>query len=289
MHRLLKKLRRETTRRLSKSCLKTTVIEYKGLKFRVPLVYGIGAGHHLISNDFMYNSLKTFIKNRKGAVIDVGANIGLYLITLRALDSKREYYGFEPNPMCNFIAIEMIRLNHFESTRIFPFAFSDKKELRTLYASRRGDKMGSLHACYRDNTRPKDYSFDLITFLGDELFELLNIESICAIKIDVEGSEVKVLRGIKQTITKYRPYLYCEIWPLPIFEDPTYSVIYDNRVEFLELLDNLDYRVLVVLPDDSLIEINSAEELTKTQSVDCISVHKLDFEQLKLDFSTGNL
>ena len=208
MQRLSNKLSREIVRALSKLCLKTTKIDFRGFKFRVPLFHGAGAEYHLISNDFMHFSLKAFIKARPGAIIDIGANIGLYLITLKSLNPEIEYYAFEPNPMCNFYMMELVRLNHFKKVHIFPFALSNKMERAILYAARMGDKMGSLLSHHRDDKRKKDYSFELVTFPGDQFIDWLNIESICAIKIDVEGSEVKVLQGMKQTITKYKPFFF---------------------------------------------------------------------------------
>jgi len=57
--------------------------------------------------------------------------------------------------------------------------------------------MGSLH----DYARPgeeKGNSFDLFTFPGDEFFDLIKLDSICAMKIDVEGFELEVLQGLKK-------------------------------------------------------------------------------------------
>jgi len=257
-----------------------------GLKFKVPLMYGVGAGYHLITEDWMSRCLNSFMKTREGVIIDIGANIGLYLLFLRALDSQREYYGFEPNPMCNFYVLEMIRLNQFRNARIFPFALSDKRELRTLYSARPGDKMGSLHPWARDDgKRSKVYSFDLFTFTGDEFFELIKIDDICAIKIDVEGSELEVLQGLKQTVEKYRPYLYCEIWNLPNPENSNYRMKFDRIAALFAFMDELNYCALGVMPDESLVDINSIEEFSESQSNDYIFAHKQHIEQIKEELS----
>jgi FkbM family methyltransferase len=286
MSQLFQKFRRETTRALSKHYLKSTTINFMGLKFRVPLMYGVGAGYHLLTEDWMSRCLNVFIKTREGVIIDIGTNIGLYLLILRALDSQREYYGFEPNPMCNFYTLEMIRLNQFRNARTFPFALSNKREMRTFYSARPGDKMGSLHPWARDDgKRSKVYSFDLFTFSGDEFFDLININDICAIKIDVEGAELEVLQGLKQTIKKYKPYLYCEIWSLPKPEDPNYRMKYDRIAALFTLMDELHYCALGVMPDESLVDINSIEEFSESQSNDYIFACKQYIKQLKKDLS----
>ena len=156
------------------------------------------------------------------------------MVKLKALDSDREYYGFEPNPLCNYYTQELIASNDFQNVRMFPFALSNTKELRRFYARRKADKMGSLH----DYARPgeiKNNSFDLFTFPGDEFFSLLEIENICAMKLDVEGFELEVLQGIKNTLVKYRPFVFCEIWHLPEKSDPTYDEKHRMRCFHLQV------------------------------------------------------
>lgn len=82
--------------------------------------------------------------------MDIGANIGLYMVKLKSLDLQREYYGFEPNPVCNFHTQELISSNDFQNVRPFPFALSNVRKLRRFNAKRKADKMGSLH----DYARP---------------------------------------------------------------------------------------------------------------------------------------
>ena len=40
----------------------------------------------------------------------------------------------------------------------------------------------------------------------------MNLENVSCIKIDVEGSEMKVLEGAKETIIKYKPTIFIELW-----------------------------------------------------------------------------
>ena len=103
------------------------------------------------------------------------------MVKLKSLDSQRDYYGFEPNPVCNFYTQELISANDFQNVRMSPFALSNVKELRRFYSKRKADKMGSLH----DYARPgeiKGNSFDLFTFPGNEFFDFLDIDKICAMK-----------------------------------------------------------------------------------------------------------
>ncbi len=56
--------------------------------------------------------------------------------------------------------------------------------------------------------KKKGNSFNLFSFLGDEFFDLLNLDGISAMKIDVEGFELEVLQGLKKTLLMYKPFVF---------------------------------------------------------------------------------
>jgi hypothetical protein len=45
----------------------------------------------------------------------------------------------------------------------------------------------------------------------DDLIEKLEVKQVDFVKIDVEGFESEVLDGMKRTIEKYKPIIFCEI------------------------------------------------------------------------------
>lgn len=49
-------------------------------------------------------------------------------------------------------------------------------------------------------------------WMCDKILDLRNILSVAVIKIDVEGYEWDVLQGSRQTIAKWKPELFIEIW-----------------------------------------------------------------------------
>lgn len=272
--RIIQKLRRELLKPLSKLGFNSAKVNYFGLDLKVPLINGVGSGYLVPGDKWMSNCLSTFINQKDGAVIDIGANIGLYMVVLKSINSDRNYYGFEPSPMCNYYTQELINLNNFQNVHMFPFALSNKKELRTLYAIRQAAKTSSLLE-YAQQGKEKNNSFDLFTFPGDEFFELLNIKQICAMKIDVEGSELEVLTGLKNTLTSHTPFLFCEIWHLPEKSDPTYDEKYRRSEAICDLLNDIDYTILgVTNANNKLVEIKSAKDFSNKQKPDYILVHK---------------
>ena len=273
---VLQKIRRELLKPISRLCVKSARVNYFGLNLKVPLLHGLGAGYLVPGDEWMSKCLSIFLANKKGAIIDIGANIGLYMVKLKSLDIQREYYGFEPNPVCNFYTQELIGANEFQNVRVFPFALSNSRELRRFYAKRKADKMGSLHDYARQGEIKKN-SFDLVTFPGDEFFDLLDIDNICAMKIDVEGFELEVLEGVKNTLVKYRPFVFCEIWHLPEISDPTYDEKFRRSDSICKLLKGIDYEIIGIEgKQNNLIEIKAVDDFESNQRSDYLLVHKSD-------------
>lgn len=278
--RVLNKIRRELFKPLSKLCLKSARVSYFGLNLKVPLIHGHGAGYLLPGDEWMSKCLSVFLKNKLGAVIDIGANIGLYMVKLKALDQNRDYYGFEPNPVCNFYTYELISANNFKNVRMFPFALSNQKELRTFYAKRKADKMGSLHE-YARYGQEKENSFDLFTFSGDEFIRLLEIDKICSMKIDVEGFELEVLTGLQETLKQFKPYIFCEIWHLPEKGHPTFDEKFKRSKSICQLLESLDYHIYgVTEKDNSIVRVQNVGDFSNEQRGDYILVHSTEADHL---------
>ena len=233
----------------------------------------------------MSKCLSIFLANKEGAVIDIGANIGLYMVKLKSLDFNRDYYGFEPNPVCNNYLHELVSANDFLNVHLFPFALSNVQELRRFYAKRKADKMGSLH----DYARPgeiKNNSFDLVTFPGDEFFDLLNLENLCVMKIDVEGFELEVLQGVQNTLVKYRPYVFCEIWHLPEESDSTYHEKKRRGAAICELMGKLDYDIIGFQnKNNKLVKISVVDDFDANQRGDYLLTHKSEREKIINSFS----
>jgi hypothetical protein len=55
--------------------------------------------------------------------------------------------------------------------------------------------------------------------LGDEVIQELGVTAISVLKIDVEGAELDVLRGLANTINRFSPFILCEI--LPVYDEAT--------------------------------------------------------------------
>lgn len=250
MNRTLRKLKRELISGLSKIYLKKVKTDYFGMPLTVPVVYGVKNGGYIVpAETWMGDCLKAFVSTRSGTVIDIGVNVGLYLVKLRHISRDIPYIGFEPNPSCLLYTQELIRLNKFENAKVIPIALAEHDEFTRFYASKIGDEKGSLikeHHAGRDMA----YSFDVLVMRGDDLINKLALDEIAAIKIDVEEAEIYVLRGLVETLKKYRPYVYSEILDV---NDNADQLVRKNEV--CDLFSNLDYRMFGLTRDGSELKL----------------------------------
>ena len=237
--KILKKLKREWTALLSKLHVRYINTNYLGLKLKVPLIYGMRNGGYIVPAEFwMSDCLESFIKTKKGCIIDVGVNVGLYLVKLKTLSGEVDYYGIDPNPACVFYTQELIRLNHFKKAKLFTTALSDNNNIADFYTNTHDDRMGSLlkkHHQYKP-----EFSFSTLVTTGDSLIDMLKIKQISAIKIDVEGAELMVLKGMQGAIKQYQPYLYVEI----LFTKSQQDI--DTAIDICEFIQKMNYSILGV-------------------------------------------
>ena len=275
-----KKIRRELLKSLSRVLRVGPVrTRIEGKVVKIPLVYGLGADHlSRTTRPWTYDIVERLVDSRPGHFIDIGANVGLYLIWLKSMDETRPYLGFEPNPACCFYLQELIRCNDFAESSVFPIALAATRRQRTFFARRIGDKMGSLLADHRIE-KEKPHSFAVLTQPGDPVFEDLNLTAICAMKIDVEGSELQVLRGLAGTLKRYRPTLICEVLnPKP--EQPSFTDRVESMDALLRLARELDYRVLSRGDDGRMHIADTSEDLRAHSSSDRILVPVTDLDHV---------
>jgi len=141
--------------------------------------------------------LKTFLKARSGCVVfDVGANIGNY--SRRVLDACPDavVYAFEPHPR-TYAALQ----NNVRESSFFPVnaAVGEKEGEASLfdYAARDGSSHASLFRDVIESIHNAESVEHKVRVIALEAFaKSRNIERIDLLKIDTEGNELGVLKGM---------------------------------------------------------------------------------------------
>lgn len=135
--------------------------------------------------------------------VDAGANIGYFTIMLSR--KAKRVIAFEPCADNRERLAYNLGLNDAKNVSVHPLALSDRSGQAKFAANRRGNLGGSMLDESGTDIVP-------VTTLDDFLAKN-PIDRLDFIKADIEGSEVRFLRGARQTIIKYRPTVLVEINP----------------------------------------------------------------------------
>jgi FkbM family methyltransferase len=135
--------------------------------------------------------------------IDVGANVGLHTIALAQRVGPRGcVFAFEPDP-ANFSLLQRnIARNHCTNVRAFQTALSDRTGEALLYQS--SNNRGALSLCSENVRTPAPLApVAVATRRGDELIPQA-VKRLRLVKIDVEGAEPLVVKGLRETLRRHR-------------------------------------------------------------------------------------
>ncbi len=145
-------------------------------------------------------------------VVDAGANIGLVAVPIARLLRGRGgvVHAFEVQRMMAYALCGTAALNDLENLLVHNEAL--------------GAGPGSLPMASPDYAIPQDFGqFSLLDqedSVADRI-EVVPIDSLALarldfLKIDVEGMEIEVLAGARQTIEAYLPWCWVEYWKVGI-------------------------------------------------------------------------
>ena len=137
--------------------------------------------------------------------VDIGANIGMITLHARSLiGSTGRIDCFEPNPECVERLRRHLQINNIENVTIHTCALSDKVGNSNLNLS--SEHSGTATLTEVDEVKR---TLPVTVCVGDDL--LMEGPRINVMKVDVEGYEMKVLKGLARTLEKFRPIIITEL------------------------------------------------------------------------------
>lgn len=148
----------------------------------------------------------------RSVVWDIGGNMGLFAFpaALRARDGH--VYVFEPDAELAANLLRSLRRprNRGLPMTVMPFALSDRDGIARFQISAYGRAMNRLEGVGRWHDRyfAAAETRDVATFRLDVVARFCRPPDI--VKIDVEGAEMMVLEGARETIAAHRPVMLIE-------------------------------------------------------------------------------
>jgi len=170
-------------------------------------------------------------------ILDIGSNIGRYSLKFSQLiGSEGTVIAIEPNNQINYIAGSIRQVHNFDNIVQINACVSDKCYIADFYE----DWSAPSGVIFSTATRSKIFEkFSRSKSISDDVNKVIikknkklciTIDSLNVkpnlIKIDVEGTEIEVLKGGFSTISEYKPLIIVE----------------DNQFDF-SFLTKLGYKI----------------------------------------------
>lgn len=140
--------------------------------------------------------------------IDIGANTGQTMLEYFSYKRNGSYYGFEPNPNAYFLLQELKKLNSLNA-HLMPWGCSDNNQPNTLYILSDLDSSATVDKQLRPDQQRTPLHVAEYTF--DSIAQDSALPANFIAKIDVEGAEINVLRGMFFSLKTHRPLILCEV------------------------------------------------------------------------------
>jgi FkbM family methyltransferase len=171
---------------------------------------------------FLWRGLKAYYRDQRcelralmqglqptDIAVDVGANKGSYLWALSRAVPQGRVVAFEPQPSLVEYLREAVASNGLKNVCIEPFGVSSQPGRMVLAIP--GNKIGSPGASFEPHIREQSDAgiVEVAVITLDEYFANEQ-QRIGAIKIDVEGHELAVLRGAREIIRRHAPAIVVE-------------------------------------------------------------------------------
>jgi len=173
-------------------------------------------------------------KMRPGTFIDVGANIGFYSLLIAAKGIP--VIAVEASPQVLPALERSISSNHALSSRIrLVRAAADSSEGEVTFWANIADHNFGLGSMISSHPESQPTPFRVPSVKIDDVVGPETPQPLL-FKVDVEGAEMRVLKGMPKTIRSFHPVFVIEVHPLELKAAGSMSM------EVLTLLWNYGYR-----------------------------------------------
>lgn len=187
-------------------------------------------------NDFFH--FMNLLSDGKGAILDIGSNLGVMSTHLARKFPQSTIHSFEPLPINYSVFQKLQRKFNLKNSVLHTCALGDEKgEVKMILPVHKNTVLQGLsHVKHESITEWNDGKEINVPIQRLDDFEWN--ETIQGIKIDIENFEYFALKGGIELIQKFKPIIYAELWEN------------ENRSNCFDLLKNLGYSIDVFFEND---------------------------------------
>ena len=180
--------------------------------------------------------------NENDVAIDFGANLGYHTITLSsAVGNHGKVYSLEPQRIifqqlnCN------IFINGLDNVYTYNLAVGET-ETEVFINS---PDFHKIYPMYTNIGNTSINTNNIGSLVRQISLDSLNLPKLDFIKMDVQGSELNILKGGKNTIEKHRPYMFMEV------EENQLNLFNITSKDLIEYTKNLGYSIYKISIDSN--------------------------------------
>jgi FkbM family methyltransferase len=191
-----------------------------------------------------------------GVIVDVGAHSGQFAKLFSRLVPKGKVYAFEPGGYALSILRPVIKLRRLKNVTLVSLGLSDEEGQEVLSAplKKRGTVgFGLAHIGPESRGVALAHEIRLVTL--DSFMAGEDLRRLDLIKVDIEGWEVRCLRGAIGTIEQFRPMILVEV------TEETLGRVGHSAEEIFDMLAPFGYRIFK-LHQNGRCEMEEVEAFT---------------------------
>ena len=242
--------------RIIRSLSKSNFVEIEGRKMFTHSNDGLALSIFKIYEPDQTEIVKKYV-HEGDIVIDVGAHVGYYTLLMAQLVGKNgKVYSFEPDPVNFQLLKKSVEINEFENVILIQKAVSDTNEKVKLFL---GDDDRAINRIYDAKLGDAKESIEVDSITLDEYFRENN-ELFNFIKIDSEGSEVKIINGMQELLSENRKLvMMTEFFPFLIKKSG------NDPNQYLRLLEKAQFRLYNILDKEEKTGTINPEDFLKNE------------------------
>ena len=192
----------------------------------------------------------------EAVILDIGGHAGQYAKLFARMAKHGQVYSFEPSGYSCSILRLAVRSNGFSNIHLIDKGLSDRPGSLILHTPLKDNgtfRYGLAHMGEIDRAGPYHHQEVPVTtidrFVADEGLQRLDF-----IKMDVEGLEMRILKGGAQTIARHRPVMLLEL------VDQQLSQAGDSLEAAWELLESWRYRPATFFDEKQLTPLEAPRD-----------------------------
>jgi FkbM family methyltransferase len=156
------------------------------------------------------------VQHTDGVVIDIGANLGSYVVSLAKRNAHLQFECFEPQRIVYYQLCANIFLNRLSNVHAHQFGISSTQMVQSYVLPNYAEETNIGAFSIDFDTRANNYEVKSEGFVERMRIiplDMMQYEKVRLIKIDVEGHELSVLLGAEHTLREnnYPPIIF-EAW-----------------------------------------------------------------------------